>query len=152
MGQEWTRFRGPNGVGVSNASNLPTEWTEKDYNWKVRIRGSGHSQPVVWGERIFLASSTEEGRERHILCLGVSDGATEWSKNYSMPTHGKHRDNSYASSTPVVDEDLVYFVLASAEKCSVRAVTHDGKEERWSRELGPFEARHGHGARTISAS
>ena len=26
---EWTRFRGPNGSGVSDATTIPTRWTEK---------------------------------------------------------------------------------------------------------------------------
>ena len=46
QGQEWTRFRGPNGQGISQAETIPVKWTEKDYNWKVRLPGVGHSSPV----------------------------------------------------------------------------------------------------------
>ncbi len=46
---DWTRFRGPNGSGVSAATNLPAAWTEKDYRWKVTLPGSGHASPVVFG-------------------------------------------------------------------------------------------------------
>jgi len=53
--QEWTRFRGPGGTGVSEATTIPVRWTEDDYNWKVEIPGIGHSQPVLWGERPFPA-------------------------------------------------------------------------------------------------
>jgi len=34
QGQEWTRYRGPNGQGISQAKTVPVKWTEKDYNWK----------------------------------------------------------------------------------------------------------------------
>ena len=32
---EWSRFRGSNGSGISDATTVPVRWTEKDYNWKV---------------------------------------------------------------------------------------------------------------------
>ena len=51
--QEWTRFRGPNGMGLSDATNLPGVWTEADYNWRVALPGQGHSSPVLWGDKIF---------------------------------------------------------------------------------------------------
>ena len=49
--QEWTRFRGPNGQGISEAKTIPTKWAESDYNWKVELPGGGHSSPVLWGQR-----------------------------------------------------------------------------------------------------
>src|SRR5205814_4258421 len=63
--QEWTRFRGPNGSGVSDAKSVPVTWTEKDFRWRVSVPGNSHSQPVIWGEKIFIQSATpDEGRER----------------------------------------------------------------------------------------
>src|SRR5262249_14397507 len=65
--QEWTRFRGPNGSGVSAATTIPVRWTEKDYNWKVKLPGVGHSSPVLWGERIFVTSGDEQSGKRLVL-------------------------------------------------------------------------------------
>ena len=56
-GQEWPRFRGPNGAGISDAKTVPVRWTEGDYNWKIDLPGSGHSSPVLWGARIFLLAA-----------------------------------------------------------------------------------------------
>ena len=64
--QEWTRFRGPNGTGVSEAKGIPTSWTEKDYNWHIGLPGIGHSSPVLWGERIFLTSAVDDTAEAHL--------------------------------------------------------------------------------------
>jgi hypothetical protein len=36
--QEWTRFRGPNGTGESEAE-IPATWTDKDLNWKIELPG-----------------------------------------------------------------------------------------------------------------
>lgn len=58
--QEWTRFRGPNGTGISTATGMPTTWTEEDFLWRVPIPGVGHLQPVIWGERLFLTTATSE--------------------------------------------------------------------------------------------
>ena len=52
--QEWTRFRGPNGTGESEATTIPASWTDKDLNWKIELPGIGHSSPVLWGDKIFL--------------------------------------------------------------------------------------------------
>jgi len=55
--QDWTRFRGPNGQGQSDAPTIPITWTENDYNWKVELPGIGHSSPVVWGDKVFVTSA-----------------------------------------------------------------------------------------------
>ncbi len=47
--QEWTRFRGPNGSGENEATTIPAEFSDKDFNWKIELPGKGNSSPVVWG-------------------------------------------------------------------------------------------------------
>ncbi|HVR74348.1 MAG TPA: PQQ-binding-like beta-propeller repeat protein [Planctomycetota bacterium] len=147
-GEEWSRFRGPNGTGISAADTIPTTWTEADINWKVTLPGSGHSQPVLWGHRIFLTSSKNEGGERLVLCLGTRDGATEWTRTFAGDTHKKHSYNSFASSTPAVDAERAYVVFSAPGSFVVRAFRHGG-EEAWSREFGPHSSQHGYGASPI---
>lgn len=56
----WPQFRGPQGLGISDQKNLPTEWgPDKNITWKTPIPGRGHSSPVVWGDRIFLTTTIE---------------------------------------------------------------------------------------------
>jgi outer membrane protein assembly factor BamB len=58
--ENWPQWRGPGGLGVSTEKQLPTEWAPgKNVAWKVELPGSGHSSPVVWGDRIFLTSVIE---------------------------------------------------------------------------------------------
>jgi hypothetical protein len=54
QGQEWTRFRGPNGQGISQAKTMPVKWTKKDFNWKVKLPAGGHSSPVIWNDKVFM--------------------------------------------------------------------------------------------------
>ena len=146
--QEWTRFRGPNGTGVSPARGLPVSWTEKDFRWRVPLAGQNHGQPVIWGDRIFLPSALEQGRERLLVCLRKGDGKEEWVRKFPMDTHPKHKFNTYASGSAVVDAERVYAAWAVPKQYLVKAWDHAGKE-LWSRDLGPFESEHGHGSSPI---
>lgn len=47
--QEWPRFRGPNGTGISLAKGIPSKFTVDDADWRVALKGEGHSSPVLWG-------------------------------------------------------------------------------------------------------
>jgi outer membrane protein assembly factor BamB len=146
--QEWARYRGPNGTGAGEAAGIPVRWGEADYDWKVDVPGAGHSQPVLWGEKVFLTSAVGDGAERLVLCLRARDGGTEWTARFPSSTHGKHRRNSYASSTPAADEDRVYAVFSTPAALLVRALDHAGKEV-WVRDLGPFVSNHSDGASPI---
>jgi len=146
--QEWTRFRGPNGSGVSEAANIPATWTDKDYNWKVELPGIGHSSPVIWKDKVFLTSADNKTALRHVLAVSTADGHTLWERTYSSSTHTKHTLNSFASPTPAVDDERAYFVWSSPEEYSVRALTHDGQEV-WHRSLGPFVSQHSSGTSPI---
>ncbi len=144
--QEWTRFRGPNGTGISHATGVPVQWSERDFRWRVPIRGASHAQPVIWGDRLFLLTATTESRERTLLCLRKSDGVELWAKSYTLPTHRPvNRNASFANGSAVVDADRVIACFVSADNFWVRAFDHAGRE-LWSRDLGPFESQHGHGA------
>lgn len=134
--QEWTRFRGPNGTGISPARGLPVAWTEADFRWRVRLPGSGHGAPVAWGDRLFVTAATDEGRERAILGLDRRDGRELWRRTYALPTHRPgNRNAGYANSSPVVDADRVFAVFVSADHFWVRAFDHAGGE-LWSQDLG----------------
>ena len=69
--QEWTRFRGPNGTGISHAKTIPTKISDADINWKVELPGTGHSAPVLWGDRLFLTSTGDKSGGLYVLCLPV---------------------------------------------------------------------------------
>jgi outer membrane protein assembly factor BamB len=140
--QEWTRFRGPNGSGISSATTVPVEITSASYNWRVALPGRGHSSPVVWGQKIFLTSAEESTGKRHLLCINSADGREIWRKTYDFSAYPHHQFNTAASSTPVVDEGRVYVVWPTPQSVTVHAVDHAGKEV-WKRDLGALPVQHG---------
>ncbi|MFH1716766.1 MAG: PQQ-binding-like beta-propeller repeat protein [Planctomycetota bacterium] len=148
QGQEWTRFRGPNGQGISEAATVPVKWTGKDYNWKVELPGGGHSSPVIWGEKVFVTCGGLDAGQGTFLALRVSDGAVLWQKKYSPATYRMNNLNSYATSTPAVDADCVYALWPSPEQTILVALNHDGGEV-WRQPFDGFHCQHGAGTSPV---
>lgn len=140
--QEWTRFRGPNGTGISAAKTVPVKWTEADYNWRVDLPGAGHSSPVLWGNRIFLL--TAKARELSAVCLDEKDGRVLWQRKYAHGEYALHKFSSFASGTCAVDADRVYFTRQNGREMFLVALNHVG-EPVWEAALGAFESQHGGG-------
>jgi outer membrane protein assembly factor BamB len=146
--QEWTRFRGPNGTGASEASTIPVKWTEADYNWKVKLPGLGHSSPAIWGDKVFVLSADPDSATRYMLCYNVADGSQAWSREFKSEPHHLHTRSSYASSSPAVDADHVYVGWSTPAETTFKAFNHDGSEA-WSLNLGRWVSQHGFGASPI---
>lgn len=140
--QEWTRFRGPNGTGISDAKTIPAQWTEGDLNWKVQLPGGGHSSPVVWGDRVFLNCADALSGEFVHLCVSADDGTVLWQHRYPFGSYRIHKFNSFASGTPALDERNVYFIRQNSDRCYLVALTHAGTPV-WEFDLGPFDSQHG---------
>jgi len=150
--QEWTRFRGPNGSGLGNA-NLPEKITGKDINWRLELPGTGHSSPVVWGDRVFVtctpkAAPDAEAR-RLVVCISAKDGKLQWQREFATGLFRKHGDNSFASPSCAVDAERVYFWLPGPDQSELIALAQADGKQLWKVELGPFRAQHGPGASPI---
>jgi outer membrane protein assembly factor BamB len=146
--QQWTRFRGPNGTGVGQGKNIPIEWTERDYDWKIALPGIGHSSPVVWGDRVFLLSADPDDATRFMLCVDAVTGKIIWQKAYQSTPHHLHTRNTFASGTPTVDEKHVYIAWSTPESATLKAFDHQGNEV-WTRDLGTWTSQHGFGSSPI---
>jgi outer membrane protein assembly factor BamB len=146
--QEWTRFRGPNGSGLSNAKTIPTRWTEADFNWKAALPGVGHGSPVLWGDRVFVTASDEKRGVFMVLCLRAGDGSVLWQQEFPVQPLAGHRYNSFASSSPAVDADRVYVCRTEAAQQVLMALNHQGAKV-WERDFGRFAAQHGSGTSPI---
>ena len=140
--QEWTRFRGPNGQGHSNAKNIPVKWTQNDYLWTADLPGSGHSSPVIWGDKLFITCCDQKQARASILALSTADGKTLWKKDYQLTDARMNALNSYAASTPAVDKDRIFVIWPTPNELSVIALDHDGNE-KWNKTFGPISSRHG---------
>ncbi|HEY7474863.1 MAG TPA: PQQ-binding-like beta-propeller repeat protein [Vicinamibacterales bacterium] len=145
-GQEWPRFRGPNGSGVSEATGLPVTFgPTTNLIWRTPIPFS-RSSPVVSGDRVFL--TTVEGDALVTICLDRATGRERWRRAVvrSRVTPA-FKLNDAASPSPVTDGANVYVFFPDVGLLSFDA---DGRE-RWRLPLGPFDTFYGLGASPILA-
>jgi outer membrane protein assembly factor BamB len=121
---DWTGFRGPAGMGVSSAKNVPIEWSSSEnIKWHTALPGPGASTPVTLGNRVFITSYSGYGLEagqgqqdklqRHLLCLDRKSGEIQWQRTLQpkLPEHnyqGEGAYHGYAASTPATDGKHLY--------------------------------------------
>ena len=146
--QEWTRFRGPNGTGISQAKTIPSKVSDSDINWRIELPGTGHSSSVLWGERIFLTTTGDKSGGLFVLCLSAKDGRLLWRRDFPLTPFARHQFNSFAASTPAVDAERVFVVWNEPEHFKLAALNHDGKVA-WQRDFGSFVSQHGCGVSPI---
>jgi outer membrane protein assembly factor BamB len=144
--EDWSRFRGPGGQGISRGGALPEKWSAtENMVWKTEMPGPGGSSPVVAGEKIFLtcysghavpgATGGDVGAlQRQVVCVNRADGRILWKKDVpaAQPEQAKVRDHGYASSTPLADAERLYVFFG---RSGVFAFSHDGKE-LWRADVG----------------
>ena len=147
LAQEWTQFRGPNGSGVSNATNLPVEFgPENNCVWKTALP-AGHSSPVVGKERIFLTGF--EGEKLFTIGLELKSGRLRWKREVPHSRSDRlQKPNNPASPTPVTDGETVVVFF---QDFGLLAYDRDG-QEKWRVPLGPFNSAYGMGASPILVS
>src|SRR4029450_608746 len=88
----WPQWRGPSGQGVSEETNLPSEWTAThNIKWKAAIPGRGHSSPIVWGNRIFLTTAIEGELVPGAKAVKHMDGDKEFVHPDSVGANRKHQ-------------------------------------------------------------
>lgn len=142
--QAWSAFRGADG-GRAPALELPDELKTDAAAWRVELPGAGNSSPVLWKERVFLTSLAPEGDARLVSCHATRNGETLWTTALPFASFSTHRLNGFVTSTPALDAEHVYVVGPDGDRLRVHALDHAG-EVQWTRELGPYRARHGGGA------
>ena len=89
LARDWTQFRGPGGLGVSDERDLPTRWSEtENLAWRTELPGYGASSPITLGDRVFVtcysgygtggASQQMENLTLHVVCIDRADGRITW--------------------------------------------------------------------------
>lgn len=165
----WPGWRGPTGNGLTSDRKLPSEWAEdKNVLWKIELPGTGWSQPVVWGDKVFVTTCATENQKKPqagrfdpgsgmftggkapkamhqwmVLCLDGASGKVLWERkaHEGAPRIPKHRNNTYASETPVTDgQRLVAYFGMTGLYCYDLA-----GQLLWSKDLGAYPMQFGWG-------
>ena len=146
IAEDWTRFRGPNGSGVSASTNLPVEFgPDKNVNWSTEIPFA-RSSPVFAKDRIFLTAIDGEGFIT--LALDRESGEVLWQRQIERARVDTfHQATDSASPSPVTDGSNVY---AFFQETGLVSYTAEG-EKRWELGLGPFRNFYGIAASPVLA-
>jgi outer membrane protein assembly factor BamB len=141
---DWTRFRGPDGLGTAPDKDVPVAITASNTLWKTPIPGRGNSSPIVSKGKVFVQTSSTDASRRSLICVDAKSGKVEWSKDVKGTTAHTHPKNTLASSTPAADGERVYAVFWDGHHISLTAWDYSGNE-LWSKDLGNFVSQHGPG-------
>jgi outer membrane protein assembly factor BamB len=141
---DWSRFRGPNGTGVSDTTGLPSEFTPTtNVIWKAALP-EGHSSPVLTRTHVFVTGV--EADRLWVVALDRASGRELWRREVPRASKGRlERPNGPASPSPVTDGERVY---AFFQDFGFIAFSADGKEQ-WRLPLGPFNIFYGFGASPV---
>jgi outer membrane protein assembly factor BamB len=145
---QWPRFRGPTGQGTAVEADIPHTWSAtENVVWKTKLHGVGSSSPVIWGDQLFITAADESGKNRALFCYSRADGGPMWKKCVPDPpeTEKLYWKNTYASSTPVTDGEVVVVFFGNA---GLACFNFDG-DLIWQKELGPFVTTHGPGTSPV---
>lgn len=149
IAQNWPRFRGPHGSGVSAFTNIPTAWnveTGEGIVWKAAVPFPSPNSPVVWGNRIFMTGANSQRSEAY--CFDAADGKLLWTKPVGkVPPPGTPPPNPedeegryFASSTGATDGRRFYVIFETAD---VAAFDYAGNQV-WAKNLGKPDNHYGY--------
>jgi outer membrane protein assembly factor BamB len=158
----WPGWRGPDGNALSEEKKLPAEWgPDKNIAWKVALPGAGWSQPIVWGDKIFVTTAETDKQSKprgeqfdpgfgffggvkppavvyrwKVLCLDGATGKVLWEQtaHEDKPRTPISRNNTYASETPVTDGERL---IAYFGNTGLYCYDLSGKF-LWSKDLGAY--------------
>lgn len=155
---KWSRFRGPNGSGISPDESIPEAWSESEnLKWSTPLPGPGSSSPILTNEYVFVTcysgidtqarQSDTSKLNRHLICLSRQDGRILWNhtepavqpedryQGMGVPEHG------YATNTPVTDGQKVFAFFG---KSGVLAFDLQGNK-LWQTSVGTDSGNRGWG-------
>lgn len=133
VGEDWPSWRGPDGNPVSSETNLPTKWSrDSGIAWRTALPGGGNGSPIVWKDKVFVPVELP-GRRVAAVCVSVTDGKVLWTCEVPGEAPGNvHGKNSLASSSPVTDGSLVFWMFGTG----VLAATDMSGHIKWKHVFG----------------
>ena len=149
LAANWPQFRGPGGLGIAPAMDLPATWDAESGDgilWKTAVPMPGNSSPIVWDQKLFLTSADD--KQRVVLCFDTNKGQLLWQTEIPGTPESTAKvpevaeDTGFAAPTAVTDGRRVYAMYANGD---IGAVDFEGKVV-WAKSLGMPKNSYGHAA------
>ncbi len=144
----WNRFRGPNGSGLDSSQPLPEKLSSENTLWKQKLAGTGHSSPIVSGDRVLVTAWDGSG-QLWMQDFSLQDGTAGWTWKSPLQPAPMHRLNSPAASTPATDGRRAFVLACESGHLLLFAIGLDKGETLWTRDFGEWKAQHGFAASPV---
>lgn len=151
--EQWPRFRGPLGSGVSATAEMPVRWDAASGTgiaWKAAVPLPGNSSPIVWKDAVIVTGGDEEQRE--VYCFDAGSGELRW--KWSGPPNEEgadpleiSEDTGYAACTTATDGSHVFAMFTNGD---LAALDFAGKQV-WFRRFGAPKNTYGHASSPVVA-
>jgi len=160
-GQNWPQYRGPQASGVDATVPLPTTWnvgTGENVRWQTPIPGLAHAAPIVWGDRVYVATAVQAGKSElkvglygdiasvqekesnqwRLLALDRQTGRVVWNTlaHEAVPKVARHTKATHCNSTPATDGRRIVAIFGSE---GLFCFDTDGRL-LWKKDLGPMDS------------
>lgn len=157
----WPQYRGPQASGVDASTPLPTRWnvtTGENIRWQTPIPGLAHASPIVWGDRVYVATAVGPGQpalkvglygdiasakendplQWRLLALDRATGRVIWNTlgHEGVPKVARHTKATHCNSTPATDGWRVVAIFGSE---GLFCFSTDGRL-LWKKDLGPMDS------------
>lgn len=158
---DWPQFRGPRASGVDASKPLPVEWdveAGRNVRWQTPVPGLGHASPIIFGDRIYVATATgasdkelkvglygdiqpveENGSYQwRLLAIDRVSGKILWNVpgHEAMPRVKRHPKSTHCNSTPATDGRRIVTIFGSE---GLFCFDTTGKP-LWKKDLGPMDS------------
>lgn len=152
--EDWPRYRGPTGMGISTEKELPLTWdgkTGENVLWKVPLPATAakgkpdhnQSSPIIWKDRVFVTTAfwaagkdQKEVPEQHVTCFQLKDGKQLWDTEVPAgPWKLTDLRGGYGAPTPCTDGERVYVLFGSS---ILAALNFEGKIV-WKKEISDWK-------------
>lgn len=160
-GTRWPQFMGTGASGVDASTELPTSWDISkgtSVRWKTAVPGLSHACPVVWDDRIYVATAVKPGESElkvglygdiesveekepqqwRLLALDRATGRVVWNTLglEAVPRVKRHSKASHCNSTPATDGRRIAALFGSE---GLFVFDMEGKLV-WKKDLGPLDS------------
>jgi outer membrane protein assembly factor BamB len=104
--EDWAKWRGPSGDGISQETNWTSDWPPAGpaVIWRGSV-GTGLSAISISQGRMFTMGNADNVDT--VFCLDAETGAERWRHSYASPLDARFFDGG-PTATPTVDGDHVY--------------------------------------------
>ncbi len=163
LAANWPQYRGPAASGLDLSVALPTKWsaaTGENIRWQTPIPGLSHASPIVWGDRVYVATAVADGAKSELkvglygdigsapdsgknqwrlLALDRTSGKILWNVlgHEAAPRVARHTKATHCNSTPATDGRHIVAIFGSEGLFCFNAA--DGAL-LWKKDLGPMDS------------